>query len=76
MVMVYGLLYGWLDDPVDESLGCKGRWVKRMMKQVTVVVEELAEKISNIPFCIKIGGKILLEVFCGSAGCNPPQIHV
>jgi hypothetical protein len=39
---------------MDESLSCLGRWLKKIMKQVTVVAEEngLVEKISNTEFCI------------------------
>jgi hypothetical protein len=57
---------------MDESLTCKGRWLKMMMKHVIAVVEQwigLVKRISNIEIFIGIeaDGKISLQVFGGHA---------
>jgi hypothetical protein len=57
---------------MDDSLTCKGRWFKMMMKIVIAVVEQgigLVKRISNIEefMGIEADGKISLEVFGGYA---------
>jgi hypothetical protein len=53
-LMVDASLNGQLDDLMDESLSCLGRWLKKIMKQVTVVTEEngVVKQISNTEFYI------------------------
>jgi hypothetical protein len=53
---------------MDDSLICKGRWLKIMMKHVIAVVEQgigLVKRIRNIEVFmdIEVDGKISLQVF-------------